>query len=96
MTVFDERGITTKRWWGSGGGFHAYSTVRAIRPVNYFTAPNGNQVYRPHYVIDFDDGAQWTTRDGLRTPDPAHDATMMQFVAGKSGRQIGARQSQSR
>jgi hypothetical protein len=87
-TVFDERGITTQRMWGSAGGFHGYSAVTAIRREDYFTAPNGNRIYRPHYVIELEDGARWTSRDGLRTPEPFLDTKIMEFVARKSGRAI--------
>ena len=87
-TVFDERGVTTKTLWGSDDGFHAYSAITSIRKQNTFIAPNGNVVHRPHYVIVFTDGTQWTTRDGLRTPLPAYDTKLMQFVAEKSGRMI--------
>lgn len=87
-TIFDQEGITTKRLWGRGGGFHSYSSIESIRSERYITAPNGNRVFKPHHVIEFTDGARWTTLDGLRTPRPLEDIKIMQFVAQKSGRQF--------
>jgi hypothetical protein len=87
---FDERGITTRRFWGAGGGLHSYEAVTSIHTRDHFIAPNGNRVLQPHYVIEFSDGTAWTTRDGMRTPDPANDLNLMEFVALKSGRTIEA------
>ena len=62
--------------------------VRAIEHRTTVRAPSGNTGRSPHYVIRFDDGTSWSTRDGLRDPVPQVDDPIVQFVSRRSGQAI--------
>jgi hypothetical protein len=68
--------------------FYSYNHVKTIRHLSSFLAPNGSVVRRPHYVIICDDGEQWSTRQGLRDPIAEFDASVMSYVAQRSGLSI--------
>jgi hypothetical protein len=85
---FDEAGMEIGRPLGFRSKFHDYKSVKTIEHRTTFVAPNGTTVQRPHYVISFDDGTSWSTREGLRDPLPESDDRIAQLVAQKSGRPI--------
>ncbi len=62
--------------------------VRAIEHRTMVRAPNGNTGNSPHFVILFDDGTSWSTRDGLRDPVPEVDQQIANFVSRRSGQAI--------
>ena len=67
---------------------YSFDQVESIGSVARYTAPSGKSVLRPHYAIRFKDGTTWTTRDGLREPDPLRDCPMIEFVADAGGKPI--------
>ena len=85
---FDEAGVEIGRPLGFRSKFYTYKSVKSIEHRATFRAPNGNNVRRPHYVVAFDDGTSWSTREGLRDPVPESDDRIAQLVAQKSGRSI--------
>jgi hypothetical protein len=88
VTVGDG-GLTTPRRFGQGSAFHAFSSVKGIRAEEFFQAPSGELVRRPHYIVAFADGTDWTTRDG-RAPRPEADAAVIRFVSQRSGKPVAA------
>ena len=58
-----------------------YERVTAVLHRATFEAPSGKIVRRPHYVVQFADGTEWSTRQGLREPEPQLDAQVARFVA---------------
>jgi hypothetical protein len=68
--------------------FYGYARVKSIERRATFRAPIGNTVQRPHYVILFDDGRSWSSREGLRHPEPDVDFRIAQLVSHRSKRPI--------
>jgi hypothetical protein len=87
ITVFDEQGISTQRFWG-GRGVHPYSKVTSIRKENYIITMYDKRIWRPHYVIEFTNGWQWSTLEGFHNQTPMEETKIIQFVSKKSGRPI--------
>jgi hypothetical protein len=85
---FAEAGVEVGRPLSFRSRFYEYTRVRAIEHRATFRAPNGKTVQRPHYVILFDDGAYWSTREGCRDPVPEVDEPIVRFVSRLSGRAI--------
>ena len=89
FTWFDEAGVEVGRPLAFRSTFYTYAHVKSIEHRSTFRAPNGNVIQRrPHYVIVFDDGSSWSTRDMFRDPVPDLDRQIAQLVARKSGRLI--------
>jgi hypothetical protein len=88
FTRFTKDGIEIGRPLSFRSEFRGYSHVLAIERRATFRAPNGRIVHRPHYVIAFDDGESWCTRECLRDPVPEVDDPMAQLVSSRSGRDI--------
>ena len=85
-TKFSEDGIAINRFLSVGEIRYSYSRISAIKSVRYFKAPNGDIKERPYFAIEFNDGENWTTGDGLRDPDPDLDRRLIEFVYGRSGK----------
>jgi hypothetical protein len=85
---FTDDGIEIQRPFTFRGNFYGYSRVRFIEHRGTVHAPIGNKVARPHFVISFDDGASWSSRDGLRDPVPELDGRIAQLVSERSKRAI--------
>jgi hypothetical protein len=88
VTRITTHGIDVGHAFALKRAFYAYPQVTTIRHLASFRASDGTVVHRPHYVIVFDDGAHWSTRQGLRDPMPAFDAAVMRYVAQRSCRSI--------
>lgn len=88
FTRFDEKGIQIGRPLTFRSTFYAYRRVSAIEDRATLQARNGNIIARPHYVIMFDDGSSWSTRQGLRDPVPELDEQIARLVEKRSGKLI--------
>jgi hypothetical protein len=82
---FDETGVEIGHPLALRSKFYEYTCVKVIEHRTTFQAPNGNIIARPHHVITFDDGASWSSRGGLRDPNPSLDGRIVELVAQKSG-----------
>jgi hypothetical protein len=85
---FTDIGIEIQRPLSFRSGYYEYARVRAIEHRATLRAPMGNTVQCPHYVILFDDGSSWSSRDGLRDPVPDVDRQIAQLVSQRSKRMI--------
>jgi hypothetical protein len=85
---FTDAGIEIQRPFSLRSSFYEYARVRAIEYRATFRAPAGNRVQTPHYVILFDDGRSWSSRDGLRDPVTKVDGQIAQLVSRRSKRPI--------
>jgi hypothetical protein len=72
---------------------YSFEDVDAIASVAGFKKRDGEFIPKRHYAIRFKDGTLWTTNEGLRDPDPAHDPEMIEFIAHTSGKPITEVQS---
>lgn len=88
FTRFTETGVEISRPLSVRSSFYEYTRVRSIEHRATLKAPNGNTVQHPHYVIIFDDGASWSTCDGLRDPVPELDGRITKLVSLRSRRAI--------
>jgi hypothetical protein len=85
---FTDAGIEIQRPLSFRSAFYEYARVKAIEHAATFRAPIGKTVKRPHYVILFEDGTSWSSREGLRDPVPEVDRQIAQLVSQRSGRPI--------
>lgn len=76
------------RRFGHEQTVYPYSSIRSIYSASHVRAPNGKIVHRPHYIIVFDGGDRWSTRDGLRDPKLHTDSVLVRYVATRSNRPV--------
>lgn len=100
-TLTRPEGLEIHRWDFSVRT-HPYSDIVRLEFVKKWTAPGGNEVPRPHYVVHFQDGSQWDTADiegsffKVQRVDTVSGAAgetvpprqLIDFLAGKSGHTI--------
>jgi hypothetical protein len=85
VTRVTEDGLVVGRAFSLGAVFHPYASVRAIALEEWATAPNGNRVHRPHYIVRFDDGTEWRSDFGLRGAATAEDRAAIAYIASRTG-----------
>ncbi len=68
--------------------FFSYRCVRSIERRATFQAPLGNTIRSLHYVITFDDGSWWSSRENIRIPSAEVDGQIARFVSEQSKRPI--------
>jgi hypothetical protein len=85
---FSEAGIELGRPLSMRSVFYEYTRVRSIEHEMTNRAPNGKLVWKPHYVIRFDDGESWSTLEGFRDPEPDLEKQIAQFISAKCGQSI--------
>ena len=88
VTRFTDTGIEIQRPLSFRSAFYEYNRVRSIEHRATARAPIGTTVKRAHHVILFDDGTSWSTRDGLRDPEPDVDSEIARLVSQRSKRRI--------
>lgn len=62
-TLFGKEQIKYSSFWDLGSKSYPYEEIEKIICYDAFEAPNGNTVYREHYVIKFRDGQNWNSRN---------------------------------
>ena len=82
---FSQRGIELGNPPFFAVTFHPYDDVLAIEQHATFVAPNGNQVARPHLVIQFKGGTSWTSRTLFGEPNVDRDRELANLVSQHSG-----------
>ncbi|WP_435005276.1 hypothetical protein P12x_003171 [Tundrisphaera lichenicola] len=87
-TRFTKDGIEIARTLSLQGALYEYNRVRSIERRSTFRAPNGNTIHLPHFVLNFDDGGSWSTREGFRDPEPELDGQIARWISRRSGRAI--------
>jgi hypothetical protein len=80
--------IVVNRFWSVDEERHPYTAVEAVRAVERVKALSGDLVQRPHLVVTFADGTRWSTESLVRDPDPATDAVIAGFVAGRAAKPV--------
>ena len=86
-TIFTKDSIVMNQFLSLQPISYPYSKIKSIKSTDYFTAVTGRKVYRPHFVIEFDDGFKWNSRslNYGRDPDPLRDAEIIRFVVSRNG-----------
>jgi hypothetical protein len=91
---FTDDRMITNRFWGIGENVRAYQQITRIRQVQSFKAPNGNIIERPFYVLHFNDGSTWSTKNQLyrfaedSDLNQQKEAELIIFIAGKIGKEV--------
>lgn len=91
---FTDDKMIINAFWGVGESTHAYSDITRIDSIARSKAPNGDIVERPHYLIHFNDGYVWSSKNILYRIDEdprvnsEKEKEVIQFLANKSGKQI--------
>lgn len=62
-TVFGKDHIKTNGLLSLGTTTYSYEDVVEVKEVEKLIAPNGNVVVDPHYVIEFNNGENWNSRE---------------------------------
>jgi len=72
---------------GFGTAKYAYSEVAQVKYVLKFRAPNGNIKKNPYFVIYFNNGRKWSSRDrGYNSV--AKNQALIEFVLGQSNKSL--------
>lgn len=85
---FTRDGIEIGRPFSFRSRFYEYWRIEGIEHRATYQAPAGNTLERPHYVILFDDGSSWSTREGCRDPVPRVDDPILKYVSSRTGKAI--------
>jgi hypothetical protein len=88
FTRFTDAGVEIQRPLSLSSRFYEYARVQAIEHRIPSLVRNGNTVRYPHYVILFDDGTSWSSREGLRDPVPDLDEQIASLVSRRSQQPI--------
>jgi hypothetical protein len=86
--VFRENDVTFHSWCGLGTTTEFYSNVKEIRTAPQLRAPSGKLVDRREYVVEFDDGATWSTNFQPGDLSLQEKKSLLEFVATKSKKPI--------
>lgn len=87
FTVFRQNDIIVNNLFGLGNKTYLYSDIIDIRDIDKLKAPNGNIVDDKHYVIVFNDGLKWNSRNS-GFGDYENDTRIMDLIESKTGRQL--------
>jgi hypothetical protein len=92
---FTDDRMITNRFWGIGESARAYQQITRIRQVQSFKAPNGNIIERPFYVLHFNDGSIWSTKNQFYRfaedsdlDQQQREAELIIFIAGKIRKEV--------
>ena len=72
-TLFGKENVKYSSFWDLGSKSYSYEEIEKIICYDAFEAPNGNTVYREHYVIKFRDGQSWNSRNQGYDEDDKND-----------------------
>ena len=67
---------------------YPYNRIVCIAVIANRRADSGRLYPAPRHVIQFDDGAIWSSWDGGRTPDLVGDTAAIRFASDRSGRPV--------
>ena len=81
---FKEDRIEMKKFGSIKEVEYEYSSISKIIHYQNITAPNGNVVERPHYMIVFNENQKWRTIDEFRTPKHS-DEQIIKLIKEKTG-----------
>jgi hypothetical protein len=87
FTAFRQNDIIVNSLFGLGNKTYLYSDIIDIRDIDKLKAPNGNIVEDKHYIIVFNDGSKWNSRNS-GFGDYKSDTRIMDVVENKTGRQL--------
>jgi hypothetical protein len=85
--IFRHEDILVNRLLGFGSHSYVYTDVSEIRDVLKVEAPNGDIINDEHYVIVFNDGEKWNSRDSGFS-NVHEDSQIIKLVQSKTGKQI--------
>lgn len=83
-----DRAFVVNRYFGIGETAYAFDRIESVVLVKSFIAPNGDPVRRPHYVIRFDDGAEFNFRNTLFETEIGYQRELAEFTAAAAGIEI--------
>lgn len=87
FTAFRQEDIVVSNLFGLGNRIYKYSDIADIRDVQKTKALSGNIVDKKHYVIVFNDGTKWNSRDsGFDNFDK--DTKIMEIVKQKTAKNL--------
>jgi hypothetical protein len=87
-TRFTDEAVHVNTFFSLGERRDPYADATEIRRIATFRAPNGNVIARPYFVLIFQDGSRWSSRDGLHDDDAKRDQAILAFVSRRSGKPV--------
>jgi hypothetical protein len=79
-----DQGIDSNDYFSIGTRHHDFASLREVRRIAKFKAPNGKILDKPYFQLVFQDGYLWSSRDMCVAPDLPGNEAVAQF-AGKHG-----------
>ena len=89
FTAFRQDDIIVNGLFGLGNKTYQYADITDIRHVDKLKAPNGNIVEDEHYIIVFNEGSKWNSRNN-GFGDYKRDTSIINLIVieQKTGRQL--------
>ena len=84
-TRFAEDQIVVNRLFSLNESQYSYDDIEQLAHFAKFKAPNGNIVDKPYFMITFENGDTWSTRNRLSIHSPESDAHLFDFLSRKTG-----------
>jgi len=82
-SAFGQQEIKINGLLSIGAKTYKYSDITQIKDIERLTAPNGNIVDDPHFIIEFNDGVKWNSREnGFANYD--QDSDIINLIADKA------------
>lgn len=83
-----ESRIGVNSFFGVGEREYTFKEVEFLKLVKSFKAPNGNIVYKPHFIIGFADGSEFNFHRTLHETSIKEQEGITRFVSYKSKQRI--------
>lgn len=90
-TIFSKQSVVISRIENWSGAQYSYEQISNIYQVKFFKTSFGKRVYSPHFVIEFDDGSQWSSREHFDAIKKSEEANLLSFVVLLSGKAVVSR-----
>ena len=87
FTAFRQDDIVINSLFGLGNKTYLYTDIADIRDIMKVKAPNGNIVDDEHYIIIFNDGSKWNSRQN-GFANFREDSKIIDLIELKTGRQL--------
>lgn len=84
-TRFTEDRIVINRPMSLGEDVYSYNSVTHLAHIANRRIPGGNILPKPFYMVFFNNGDVWSTKDVMGTHSPQTEASLFEFLSKKSG-----------
>ena len=79
-TIFNAKEVIISKAFELEKKKYSYADVKELRWVKFFKAPSGKRIMRPHFVITFNDGERWLSRENFESDDKTSEENLLKFL----------------